>query len=92
MSGKIMAATAAILLGSTALASAQTLGFPQDRAYIDGYGWSYGWSGPSYDPHYSVAPAPFGGGYGRYYNYAPGYGYDDAPGYPGWNGRNDWDW
>jgi hypothetical protein len=96
MSGKIGAAAAVILLGSTAFASAQTLAFPRDRAYVDGYGWSYGDTGPSYDPHYRVVPAPFGGGYGGYYDYAPGYGpgygYDYAPGYPSWNGANDWDW
>jgi len=37
-------------------------------------------------------PAPFGYGYGGYYNYAPGYDYNYAPGYPGWNGGNDGDW
>jgi hypothetical protein len=63
MPGKIITAAAVILLGSTAFASAQTLAFPRDRAYVDGYGWSYGDTGPSYDPHYRVMPAPFGGGY-----------------------------
>jgi hypothetical protein len=92
MPGKIITAAAVILLGSTAFASAQTLAFPRDRAYVDGYGWSYGDTGPSYDPHYRVMPAPFGGGYGGYYDYAPGYGYDYAPGYPGWDGGNDSDW
>jgi len=90
MSAKIITAAAAILLGSTAFASAQTLAFPQDWTYSDGYRWSYGFSGPNYDPYYTVAPAPFGGGYGAYYDYAPGYNY--APGYYGWNGRYDWDW
>lgn len=90
MFGKIGAAVGVILLGSTALASAQTLAFPRDRAYVDGYGWSYGDTGPSYDPHYSVVPAPLGGGFGGYYDYTPGYDY--APVYPGWNGANDWDW
>jgi hypothetical protein len=92
MSGKIGAAAAVILLGSTAFASAQTLAFPRDRAYVDGYGWSYGYTGPSYDPHYSVVPAPFGGYYDYAPGYGPGYGYVYAPGYPGWNGANDWDW
>ena len=82
---KIAIGAAAILLGSTALASAQTLGFPQDRAYVDGYGYSFGMSGPSYDPHYGVAPAP------RYYDYAPGYYYAPAPA-PGYNNSwNRWD-
>jgi hypothetical protein len=82
MFDKKITIAAAILLGSTALASAQTLGFPRDRAYVDGYGYSFGMSGPGYDPHYGVAPAP------RYYNYAPGYYY--APGYNnGWNNSDD---
>ncbi len=99
MSGKIIAAAAAVLLGSTAFASAADLAAPQDRAYVDGYGWSYGETGPSFGPHYGIAPAPppapYGDGYGGYYDYAPsyapGYGYDYVPGSPGWRGGDEWD-
>jgi hypothetical protein len=92
MSGKIIAAAAAaVLLGSTAFASAADLAAPQDQAYVDGYGWSYGETGPSFDPHYGIAPAPYGGGYGGYYDDAPGYGYDYVPGSPGWRGGEEWD-
>jgi hypothetical protein len=86
MSGRIVTAlTAAILFGSTALAAAQTREFPQDRAYVDGYGWSFGATGFAYDPYYRVVPAPYAYGY---YDYAPGY-YGYAPGY---YGSNRWDW
>lgn len=77
MSGKIIpAVTAAILLGSTALASAQAIMVaPQP-----------------YDSYYGVPVITFGfgvmpaySGYGPvYYGYAPGYYYDS------WNDR--WDW
>jgi hypothetical protein len=87
MSGKLMiAATAgALLLATTALASAQQRAQPLDRYYG---GWGY-YGAPAYN--YVVPPAPLAPGY---YDYAPGYYY---PGYynDSWNGGwryNDWPW
>jgi hypothetical protein len=82
MSGKIITAVAAaILLGSTVLASAQTREFPQDRYWGD-YGY-YG-QGPVVYP-----PVTFGFGVAPYgYAYAPGY-YDYVPGWRYNNGWND---
>lgn len=84
MSGKIIAvAAAAILLGSTALASAQTRAYPQDR-----YWGNYDYYGQAWAP-----PATFGYGVAPYGYYAPRY-YDYAPGYSYYNNGNDnwWDW
>jgi hypothetical protein len=90
MSAKFLPAiVAGLLLGTTALASAQALVYPQ-------YGYNYGYYGyygyaPSYPPvvtyGFSVGPGAY---YAPgYYNYAPAY---VAPGYNGWNqaGWNDW--
>ena len=85
MSAKFLPAiVAGLLLGTTALASAQTLVYPQ-------YGYTpYGYI-PVYPPavsfEFGVAPrAYYAPGY---YNYAPAY---VAPGYNGWNeaGWNHW--
>jgi hypothetical protein len=88
MSGKTITAIAAvILIGSTALASAQTRVFPRDRywgndGYNDGY---YDTVYPPYTFGLSIAPG--------YYDYAPGYyapGYY-APGYNyGWTNNPQW--
>ncbi len=101
MSGKtIVAVMAAILLGSTALASAQTRAAPR---YWGGGGY-YGPGTPDYPPD------RLGGGPGYYgpgnYDYAPGYNdyaagprYNTGPYYNlwndwtnehGWNGWSDW--
>jgi hypothetical protein len=87
MSAKLLPAiVAGLLLGTTALASAQALVYPQ-------YGYNYGYL--EYAPAYPPA-VTFGFGVGPgiyyapgYYNYAPGY---IAPGYNGWNqtGWNYW--
>jgi len=85
MSAKFLPAiVAGLLLGTTALASAQTLVYPQ-------YGYTpYGYI-PVYPPavtfEFGVAPrAYYAPGYS---NYAPAY---VAPGYNGWNeaGWNYW--
>jgi hypothetical protein len=80
MSGKIIAvAAAAILFGSTALASAQTRAFPRNY-------WGQG--------YYYGGPAVMFGAVPGYYGYGPGY-YAYAPGYyHGWNdnGWNDNGW
>jgi hypothetical protein len=87
MSAKFLpAVVAGLLLGTTTLASAQSLVYPQ-------YGYNYGYYGyaPVYPPAvtfgFGVAPGAF---YAPgYYNYAPAY---VAPGYNGWNeaGWNYW--
>ena len=87
MSAKFLPAiVAGLLLGTTALASAQTLVYPQ-------YRYNYGYNGytPVYPPAvtfgFGVAPGAY---YAPgYYNYAPAY---VAPGYNGWNeaGWNHW--
>jgi hypothetical protein len=78
----ITLAAGAILLASTAFASAQTMSNP--RPYWGGYGYngySY-YGGPTVT--FGVGP-----GYGPgYYNYAPGY-YDNGY-YDRWNDRYDW--
>jgi hypothetical protein len=87
MSAKILPALAAsLLLGTTALASAQALVYPS-------YGYTYGYYGyaPVYPPAITFS---FGGGPGTYY--APGYYYYApayvAPAYNTWNqaGWNNW--
>ena len=85
MSAKSLPAiVAGLLLGTTALASAQTLVSPQ-------YGYNYAFYGfaPAYPP-----AVTFGLGVGpgvyyapTYYSYAPAY---VAPGYVGWSGWNYW--
>jgi hypothetical protein len=103
MSGKIITAVAAaILIGSTALASAQTRASPQAR-YWGGYGYygqgavaplvtfGYGVAPYSYyaPGYYAYAPSYYAYAPG-YYAYAPGY-YDRAPGYDvGWRYDNGW--
>jgi hypothetical protein len=86
MLGKIIAPlAAAILIGSTALASAQQQAVPQDRywGYNDGY---YGLGPPPEALQFGMAPyASYPGYYNSayypgYYNYAPGYD-NYAPGY-----------
>jgi hypothetical protein len=82
MSTKIlMLATAAVLLGSTALASAQSSISPRywgDSRNWNGYDYYYGGPVVTFGP--GVAPGYYAPGY---YNYAPGY-------YDSWNDR--WDW
>jgi hypothetical protein len=76
MSGKIIGAVAAaLLIGSTALASAQTPASPLPHYYWgNGYGNGY-YGGPAVT--LGVGPGFYGP---RYYDYAPGYpGY--GPGY-----------
>jgi hypothetical protein len=89
MSGKLIAGAAvAILLGSTAIASAQTVVDPYPYGYLGG-GYTY------YAPYVPGAAITFGAVPYGYYGYAPRY-YDYAPGYYGraYNGWNDnwWDW
>lgn len=88
MSGKIITAvTAAILLASTALVSAQTREHPR-------YWGGGGYCGPG-TPEYAP-PTGYGGDCeSGYYNYAPGHDrgahpyYNDTPGhYNGWDRRN----
>jgi hypothetical protein len=79
----ISAAAAAILLGSTALASAQTPADPLGNGYTY-YGYNY--YVPGVGITIGAAPYVYAPGY---YDYAPGY-YDYAPGYYGW-GYNGWD-
>jgi hypothetical protein len=83
MSGKIITAAAvAILIGSTALASAQTRAQPRYWGGGDYYGpgVTFGFGvGPGY---YDYAPGYYAPGYAPRY-YAPGY--DDR-----WNDR--WEW
>jgi hypothetical protein len=70
MSSKIIVAAAAVLIGSTAIASAQTRASPLPHYY-----WNNGYyNGYSY---YNGPAVTFGVGPGFY---APGY-YDYAPGY-----------
>lgn len=71
MSVKIITAlAAAVLIGSTAMASAQTRAFPRDNYWNDGF------YGPSVN--FGIGVSPHGPGY---YDYAPGYyGYGYAPG------------
>jgi len=76
MSGKLIAAAAAALIASTTLAFAQPREFPQDRFYRD---YDY-YGGPVYPP------AEFGFGVAPYGYYGPGY-YDYAP---GWRYNNSW--
>jgi hypothetical protein len=93
MSRKIIpAAAAAILLASTAFASAQTRENPR---YWGGSGYQYG--GPSVT--FGIGPGVYGPGYGPGYSgYGPGYSgyysrgyYDYAPGWScGISGCNDW--
>jgi hypothetical protein len=83
MSGKIItvAAAAAAILASSALASAQTQAAP--RYWGGGYGGYYGYYG--YGGYYGQA-YPLGDGIGVH-NYAPGPGvYVYVPGYIGWSG------
>jgi hypothetical protein len=81
MSVKIVAALAgAVLLGSTALASAQQEAVPQDRYWGDnGY---YGLGPPPVPFQFGVAPYAY---YPGYYNYAPSY-------YPGYYPGNYYGW
>jgi hypothetical protein len=85
MSAKsIPALVIALLLGTTALASAQTLVLPS-------YGYTYGYAyvpayppaGPYVAPQYAITPQYYAPGYSGYYGYAPAYG--------GWNGTR-WNW
>ena len=71
----IAAAVGAVLVATTAAASAQYRAFPGDRYY---YGYGY-YGGPVYGPNYWAVPAPFAPGY---YDYAPAPG----PYYDYWNG------
>jgi hypothetical protein len=87
MSAKFLPAiVAGLLLGTTALASAQTLVYPQ-------YRYNYGYNGftPVYPPTVSFGFGVVPGAYYApgYYNYAPAY---VGPGYNGWNdaGWNRW--
>jgi hypothetical protein len=87
----LMFATAAILLGSTALASAQTSANPRywgDSRNWNGYGYNY-YGGPGVTLGFGAGPGYYSPGY---YDYAPGYydnGYDN--GYNNsWNDRRDW--
>jgi hypothetical protein len=87
MSDKFMTAAAAgaLLLATTAFASAQQWAYPQDRYYG---GWGY-YGTPMYS--YMVPPVLFAPGY---YNYAPGYrAYSPGYYYDGssW-GYNGWGW
>jgi hypothetical protein len=84
MSGKIITAlAAAVLIGSTAIASAQTPAAPLPHYYWgNGYNDYYG--GPSVTFGLGVGPGYYGPTPG-YYGPAPGY-YDYAPGYvPGYD-------
>jgi hypothetical protein len=85
MSAKILPALAAgLLLGTTALASAQALVLPQ-------YGYNYAVYGftPAYPPAvtfgYGVGPGVYYAP--TYYSYPPAY---FAPGYVGWSEWNYW--
>jgi len=80
MSGKIITAVAAILIGSTAVASAQVWVYPRDRYWGD-----YAHYGAVYPPGtVMIGVAPYG-------YYAPGYYYDYAPGYVyRWNSWGMW--
>jgi hypothetical protein len=85
------AAVGAVLLATTAVASAQHRAFPQDR-YYGSYGYYGGYYDvPAYGPNYYLAtPAPVAPGY---YDYAPGPYYNEGPYYNGWNGwtyENGW--
>jgi hypothetical protein len=84
MSAKILPViVAGLLLGTTALASAQVLVVPQ-------YGYDYSGYAPMYPPAvtfgFGVAPGYYAPGY---YNYAPAY---VAPAYNGWNNTGWYDW
>jgi hypothetical protein len=82
MSTKTIAlAAGAILLGSTALASAQTLSDPRPWYGYNGYSY-YG--GPVVT--FGVGPGYYSPGY---YNYAPG-GYYGNGYYDRWNDRFNW--
>jgi hypothetical protein len=78
ISAKVLPAlVAGLLIGTTAMASAQALVLPQ-------YGYPYGYYGYAYPPAVTLG---FGVGPGvyyapGYYNYAPAY---VAPVYTGWN-------
>jgi hypothetical protein len=93
MSGKIITAVAAaILLGSTAIASAQTPASPLPHHYW-GNGYYDYYTGPAVTFGFGVGPGYYSPGY---YDYAPGYyapGYY-APGYDcgisGCNWNNGW--
>jgi hypothetical protein len=85
MSAKtIPALVIALLLGTTALASAQTLVLPS-------YGYTYGYAYvPAYPPavpyvapQYAITPQYYAPGYSGYYGYAPAYS--------GWSGAR-WYW
>jgi hypothetical protein len=85
MSGKLItAAAAAILLGSTAIASAQTVVSPYPYDY---WGSGYNYYAPGVGVTFGAAPYGYYGYAPRYYNYAPGYG---TWGYNGWNGWYNW--
>jgi hypothetical protein len=85
MSAKLLPAlVAGLLLGTTALASAQTLVLPQ-------YGYSYGYYGyaPAYPPAVTLGVGPGVYYAPTYYNYAPGY---VTPLYTGWNETGWYNW
>lgn len=82
-------AAAAVLLGSTAFASAQSLSNPRPYGYYNGYNY-YG--GPVVTFGLGMAPGYYAPGY---YDYAPGYYgnrdfYFGNGNYDRWNDR--WDW
>jgi hypothetical protein len=73
MSSKIIAAAAAILIGSTALASAQTRAFPEPHRYWNNGYYDY-YGGPGVTFGLGIGPGFYGPGYAPgYYDYAPGY-------------------
>ncbi|HTV29649.1 MAG TPA: hypothetical protein VMF32_17900 [Xanthobacteraceae bacterium] len=81
MAGKIIAAVAAILLGTTALASAQVLLLFPHGSYWYGSGYYSPLTGTGIGEPPLYAP--------RHYNYAPGHYYGYAPNY---HGRSDDSW
>jgi hypothetical protein len=74
----------AILIGTSALASAQTgEGFPPYIQPGSGYPFGYSYYNYGYAPGYYYGYAPGYHAPGYYYGYAPGY-YGYAPGFGGW--------